>query len=72
MEEVIELLLNEGNGISYILKNLSSKIEEYNEGKETMRLPKSHWGCEAEQVMAGIIVAHSLLQGGPMSPPCCI
>ena len=26
MEEVIELLLNEGNGISYILKNLSSKI----------------------------------------------
>lgn len=42
---------------------------QYFEGDDIQRrLPKCHWGCEVEQVIAGTLVAHSLLLGGPGFP----
>ena len=38
--------------------------EEYFEGQEDRRVPKSHWGSAFELEMAGAMVAHSILQGG--------
>lgn len=47
---------------------LKQMNDEYFEGREDRRLPKCHWGCEVEQVLAGVLVAHSLLLGGPGFP----
>lgn len=41
---------------------------EYFEGLPFRRLPKSHWGHETEQVLAGAAIAHSVLLGGPGFP----
>ena len=42
--------------------------EEYFEGQEDRRVPKCHWGSAFELEMAGAMVAHSILQGGPGLP----
>lgn len=42
--------------------------EEWFEGSETRRIPRCHWGSETELVMAGCIMAHSILLGGPGFP----
>lgn len=42
--------------------------EEYFEGEEGRRIPRNHWGSSTELEMAGAMVAHSLLQGGPALP----
>ena len=50
-------------------KVLHTVSEEYFEGSEGRKVPKSHWGGTAELEMAGAMVVHSMLQGGP-HPPC--
>ena len=42
--------------------------EEYFEGSEGRKIPRSHWGRTTELEMAGAMVAHSMLQGGPGLP----
>ena len=42
--------------------------EDYFEGQEDRRVPKCHWGSAFELEMAGAMVAHSILQGGPGLP----
>lgn len=42
--------------------------EEYFEGSDDKRIPKCHWGSAAQMEMAGAVVAHSILQGGPGIP----
>lgn len=42
--------------------------EEFFEGQVERRLPRCHWGSEVEQKMAGVMVAHCLLFGGPGLP----
>ena len=42
--------------------------EEWFEGSDTRRIPRCHWGCETELLMAGCVIAHSILLGGPGFP----
>ena len=42
--------------------------EDFFQGAEDKRIPKCHWGSETELEMAGAIMAHSLLLGGPGFP----
>lgn len=42
--------------------------EEYFEGEEGRKVIKCHWGGATELEMAGAMVAHSLLRGGPGLP----
>ena len=42
--------------------------EEWFEGADTRRIPRCHWGCENELLMAGCIMAHSILLGGSGFP----
>ncbi len=41
------------------------------EGNPVRRLPKKDWGLESTFVLAGTMVAHSLVQGGPGLPILC-
>ena len=42
--------------------------DEYFEGSDERRIPKCHWGSAAQMEMAGAVIAHSILQGGPGMP----
>ena len=42
--------------------------EEYFEGSDERRIPKCHWGSAPQMEMAGAVIAHSILQGGPGMP----
>ena len=42
--------------------------EECFEGSERRRMPRCHWGSAVELEMAGAMIAHSMLQGGPGLP----
>ena len=42
--------------------------EDWFEGAEDKRIPRCHWGIESELEMAGAIIAHSILLGGPGFP----
>lgn len=52
----------------FFVAALKSMNIDYFEGNSDKKLPRSHWGCEAEQVVAGVLVDHSLLLGGPGFP----
>ena len=42
--------------------------EDCFEGCEDRRIPRCHWGSDTELEMAGAIIAHSILLGGPGFP----
>ena len=52
----------------FFVSALKKMDEDFFEGNKERRLPKCHWGCEVEQVIAGALVSHSLLLGGPGFP----
>ena len=45
--------------------------ENFFEGQVDRRLPKKDWGNEHNLEMAGMIIAHSITQGGPGFPYLC-
>lgn len=47
---------------------LQQMNDECFEGKEEKRIPRSRWGSELELEMAGAMIAHSILLGGPGFP----
>ncbi len=49
-------------------KALQCANEDWFQGPEARRIPKCHWGCETELMMAGAMIAHSVLLGGPGFP----
>ena len=53
-------------------ESLVSEINErLFEGNSTRRLPKKDWEVEKMFVLAGVMIAHSLIQGGPGLPVLC-
>ena len=52
----------------FFVSALKQMNSEFFEGKEDRRLPRCHWGCETEQLIAGVLVGHSLLFVGPGFP----
>ena len=50
---------------------LTSANNAYFEGAPDRRLPKKEWGLEHGLEMAGMIIAHSIAQGGPGFPFLC-
>lgn len=54
--------------LEFFEKILLEVNEEYFEGDMQRRVPKCHYGCEMQLQLAGTIVAHSLLLGGPGLP----
>ena len=70
---MIEFSGEEGVDAGALLFEFSQEVlrtisEEYFEGSEGRKVPKSHWGGTTELEMAGAMVAHSMLQGGPGFP----
>lgn len=49
-------------------KVLQCVNDDWFEGAEDRRIPRCHWGSETELEMAGAIMAHSILLGGPGFP----
>ena len=54
--------------LEFFEKVLQEVNENWFEGSEERRIPRCHWGSEVELEMAGTMVAHSLLLGGPGLP----
>ena len=70
---MIEFSGEEGADAGALLFEFSQEVmrqvsEEYFEGDEGRKIPRSHWGGATELEMAGAMVAHSMLQGGPGLP----
>ena len=54
--------------LEFFEKILQEVNDAWFEGNEERRIPRCHWGAEVELEMAGTMVAHSLLLGGPGFP----
>ena len=64
-EDGVDLGAMKNDFFDVVLTNLRNELFE---GNDTRLLPRSHWGSESELLIAGTIVAHSLLLGGPAFP----
>ena len=52
----------------FFVELLKQMDKEYFEGPRQRRLPICRWDHEEEQEMAGLMISHSILLGGPGMP----